>query len=281
MKDIEQERVLIRQYLLGELDEELREQLEQRVISDKNYKQEVLITEGELLDEFVSGELSPQDRALFLRNFLASPAQRRKLETAKALHAYAVDHKSPDQPAVVEGGWLTGLLAFFRSRNRFMQFSWATVALLVLAGSAVLIYWIISSQKQPYYDELLVLNQPSSPVLEPGPRVASAQLAPLLLRGSSDAKTIILTQETDKLQLHLPTAAGAPAKYRVTLKENGGAEVFQLDDVSARQVGPNAMLVLQVPVKMLTATEYVVEVIDNNAGADSPTVYLFRIQRSK
>src|SRR4029078_3448663 len=111
-------------------------------------KQEVLITEGELLDEFVSGELSPQDRALFLRNFLASPAHRRKLETAKALHAYAANHKSPDQPAVVEGGCLTGLLAFFRSRNRFMQFSWATVALLVLVGSAALIYWIVSSQKQ-------------------------------------------------------------------------------------------------------------------------------------
>jgi hypothetical protein len=279
MKDIEQEHGLIRQYLLGELDEELREQLEQRVISDSNYKQEVLITEGELLDEFVSGELSPQDRALFLRNFLASPAQRRKLETAKALSAYAADHKNPDQPAVVEDGWLKGLLAFFRSRNRFMQFSWVTVALLVLVGSAALIYWMVTSQKQSYHDELLTLNQPSSPVLEPGPSVASAQLAPLLFRGSSDAKTIIVTSETDKLQLQLATAAGAPAKYHVTLKENGGAEVFQLNDISTRQVGSNSMLVLQIPVKMLTANEYVVEVLENRSSADSLIVYSFRIQR--
>jgi anti-sigma factor RsiW len=276
MKDIEQEHVLIRRYLLGELDEELREQLEQRLISDSSYKQEVLITEGELLDEFVLGELSPEDRALFLRNFLASPAQRRKLETAKALHAYAANHKSPAQPGL-EGGWLKGLVAFFRSRNRFMQFSWATVALLVLVGSAALIYSIISGQN-PYHDELVALNQFSSPVLEAGPSVASAQLAPLLFRGSNEAKTIKVSRETTVVQLQLPTAAGAPAKYRVTLKENGGAEVFQLNDVATRQVGSNSMLVLQIPVKMLTATDYVVEVLENSASADSMTVYSFRIE---
>jgi len=281
MKDVDEEHVLIRRYLLGELEEELREQLEQRVISDSNYKQEVLITEGELLDEFVSGELSPHDRALFLRNFLASPAQRRKLETAKALHAYAVNHKSPDTPAVVEGGWLKSLFALFSSRRRFLQFAWATVILLAVLGSVLLIYSIISSQRPSYYDELVMLNQPSSPVLEPGSSVASAQLSPLLFRGNSDAKTISVTPETDKLQLLLPTAAGTPAKYRVTLKENGGAQVFELPDVSTRQVGANSILVLQIPVKMLTANEYVVETVENSSSADSVTVYPFRIQRSK
>jgi len=281
MKDVEQEHVLIRRYLLGELDEELREQLEQRVISDSSYKQEILITEGELLDEFVSGELSPEDRALFVRNFLASPAQRRKLETARALRAYAASHQNPDPPAVVGGGWLKNLFALFRSRNRFMQFTWATVMLLALLGSAALIYSIVSSQKQPNYNELVALNQPSSPVLDPGSSVVSAQLPPLLFRSGSDAKTISVTPETDKLQLLLPTAAGPPAKYRVTLKENGGARVFELPEVSTRQVGANSMLVLKIPVKMLTANEYVVETIENSSTAESVTVYPFRLQRSK
>lgn len=280
MKDIEREHGLIRQYLLGELDEERCEQLERRVISDSNYKQEVLITEGELLDEFVSGGLSPQDRELFLRHFLASPVQRRKLETAKALHAYAANHRTPAQPAVAEGGWLKNLFALFRSRNHFLQFVSAAALFLLLAGSAALIYWIISSQQRPYYDELLGLNQVSNPILEPGSSVASVSLSPVLLRGSADVKTIVVTDETSVLQLRMPIAK-ADAKYRVILKENGGAQIFKLDDLSPRQVGSNAILVLQVPLKMLTATEYAVEVLENGAAADSTTVYAFRIQRGK
>lgn len=279
MKDIEREHGLIKQYLLGELDEELCEQLERRVISDSNYKQEVLITEGELLDDFVSGELSPHDRELFLRHFLASPVQRRKLETAKALHAYATSRRTPVQP-VVEDGWLKNLFALFRSRNRFLQFASAAALFLLLAGSAALIYWIVSSQKRPYYDELIGLNQVSNPILEPGPSVAAVSLSPVLLRGSNDAKTIVVTDETSILQLRMPNVKTG-AKYRVILKENGGAQIFQLDDVSPRQIGSNAILVLQVSLKMLTATEYAVEVLENGAAADSTTVYAFRIQRGK
>jgi hypothetical protein len=279
MKDTEQEHVVIRKYLLGELDENVREQLEERVISDSDYKQEVLIVEGELLDEFVSGGLSPDDRKLFLRNFLASPAQRRKLETAKALHAYASNRKPrADQPSVIEGGWLKHLLAVLRSRNRFMQFASATAGVLLLIGSAALIYWLVFGQKRPYYDELVSLNQPSSPILEAGSSVASAQLSPLVFRGSSDPRTITVTADTNVLQLRMPTAR-VDAKYRVTLRENGGAEIFQLDDVSPRQVGSNAMLVLQIPMKMLTSSEYVIEVLDKGGPADNTAVYPFRIQR--
>src|SRR5687768_13241308 len=95
MKDIEREQELIRQYLLGVLDEQQQEQLEQRVITSSDYKQEVLITEEELLEDFVNGTLSPHERELFLKRYSSSPTHVRKVAIAKALAAYAGDHPIP------------------------------------------------------------------------------------------------------------------------------------------------------------------------------------------
>ena len=92
MKDIQHERV-IRRYLLGELDEREQEQLEQRVITDPDYKEEVLITEEELLEEFVNGKLPPRDLESFTRVYSSSPAHRRKVKIAQALNRYAANSR--------------------------------------------------------------------------------------------------------------------------------------------------------------------------------------------
>src|ERR1051325_3919236 len=98
MKDIERERLLIRQYLLGELDEHEREQLEQRGITNPDYKQQVLITEEELLEDFVNGMLSQSELESFTRMYSSSPAQRRKVKIAQALNKYALAHSPVVQP---------------------------------------------------------------------------------------------------------------------------------------------------------------------------------------
>src|ERR1041384_7159036 len=93
MKHIEREQEVIRRYLLGELDEDRKDQLEQRVMTERDFKQEVLTVEEELLDDYVSGALSAREQELLLKNYLSSPNQRRKVVVARALGRYVSIHK--------------------------------------------------------------------------------------------------------------------------------------------------------------------------------------------
>jgi anti-sigma factor RsiW len=75
----------IHDYLLGTLPAERLEELEQRILSDDDFHQEVEIAEEELLDDYVQGKLAVQERPLFEKHFLASPLRQQRLKFAFAL----------------------------------------------------------------------------------------------------------------------------------------------------------------------------------------------------
>jgi hypothetical protein len=283
MKDSEQEQLLIRKYLLGELGEEQQEQLEQRVVTNPDYKEEVLITEEELLEDFVNGTLPSQDRALFLKKYSSSPAQLRKVQIARALGKYAGIHPIALQSGPSETSWTKSLLKFLYKRDRFSQFSLATLALLLVAGGCLLTYWWISRDERANYARLLQLNEPESPVLQPDERgVVSATLPSLLLRGTGETKSVTITKQTETVQLRLAAPAEGTQRFQATLKDRAGAEVFKLEDLQSRSLGQPPVLVLQIPAKMLRTQEYQLEIYVKNTDGTygSPFTYFFQVREA-
>lgn len=282
MKDIEREQSLIRQYLLGELDEQDREQLEQRVITNPDYKEEVLIMEEELLEDYVNGSLSPRELELVREKYSATPALRRKVEIARALNDYVTDHPVVSPRPLPQRSWARSVLDFFAARNRFRQFSLAVV-ILVFVGGSVMVYWWISRESRANYAALVRLNAPGSQILPLDDSVATISLSPLLLRGAGEARTITTTNQTGTVQLRLPSpSVQETSVFRARLKDSSGAEVFALDDVRARQPGESPVLVLQVPVGMLESQDYQLEISERkpDGSYESPTSYSFRVQKS-
>lgn len=74
----------IRDYLLGAVPSERREQIEQRILANDEFHLEVEIAEEELFDDYVRENLSASERRLFETNFLASPHRRQRLRFARA-----------------------------------------------------------------------------------------------------------------------------------------------------------------------------------------------------
>ncbi|HKR11569.1 MAG TPA: hypothetical protein VJT15_05915 [Pyrinomonadaceae bacterium] len=250
MKDIEHERIVIRQYLLGELAEPEQEQLEQRVITDPDYKEEVLITEEELLEEYVNGTLSPRELELFTKVYSSSPARRRKVKIAQALNKYAAKQAVVVQPMDAKRRSSKSLFDLFSAKTRFHQFSIAAL-IVVAVGGAILTYWLITHEWRANYNTLLALNQAGSEILQPNGSVVSVSLPPLLFRGAGERKNINVTKETETIQLRLPDPSGGTSAFRAVLKHSDGSEVFTLDDLRARQIDQHSVLVLQIPVTML------------------------------
>ena len=280
MKDIEREQYLIRQYLLGELNESEREQLELRVITNPDYKEEVLITEEELLEEFVNGTLSAPERESFTRMYSSSPNQWRKVKIAQALNKHAIEHSALVQPITSQKSWGRSLFELFRTKNRFRQFSLAALITVLAVGGAVLLYWLMSHETRANYEALLKLNQPDSEVLQPGSEVVLVSLPPLLFRGTGEPRNITITKETSTVQLRLPDPSGGTHLFRATLKDRGAAEVFRLEDLRARQIDQNLMLVLQIPARILTPQDYQLEISEKNPDGnyEIPATYPIHVE---
>lgn len=88
---------LLRQYLLGELAPEEQRRLEERLLFDRQLVERLLLAEEDLLDGYVSEELSPHERERFESYFLAAPERRRKLRLARALRRY-IAHNPTESP---------------------------------------------------------------------------------------------------------------------------------------------------------------------------------------
>jgi len=135
----------IRRYLLGELSEQELEQVEQLVMSDDRVYEELLFAEDDLIDKYVSGTLSEEERTKFKKRFLVVPELRQSLGFASSLRKHALE----TAPQVVAEEPVTPPPALFDRLKRFFvqpvfAVSFATVLLAVLALNA----WLFRQNSQ-------------------------------------------------------------------------------------------------------------------------------------
>ena len=71
MASSEHDHDVTRRYLLGQLTDDEEQKLEERLLSEDDFFQEVELTKDELAQEFASGELTPKERQWLQENFLA------------------------------------------------------------------------------------------------------------------------------------------------------------------------------------------------------------------
>src|SRR5215212_4438237 len=69
-------KVTLKRYLLGELDEEPRLEIEERLVMDPEFFELLGPSEDELTEEYVEGVLSPAERIGFERHFLINEDRR-------------------------------------------------------------------------------------------------------------------------------------------------------------------------------------------------------------
>ncbi len=120
----------IRDYLLGHLNDEEQEKVEERLMVDDEFFEELEISKGELLEAHIDGQLAQKDHEWFERHYLASPEGRQRRTFAMALDCL---NSSTPAPAPQR-------LSFFdqlRSMSRSRPWAVATAAVLLLSAVAV------------------------------------------------------------------------------------------------------------------------------------------------
>jgi len=90
----------VTQYLLGAAAAEEQIAMEERYLSDQDFFEQVVAVEKELLDDYARDRLSPGERELFERLYLAHPKRRARAMTASALVSTLDRLQLPEVPLV-------------------------------------------------------------------------------------------------------------------------------------------------------------------------------------
>lgn len=231
----------MRQYLLGSLSEDLQQRVEERLLTEEVFFEELLLGEEELIDEYINDTLSSEDRDSFERHFLSTAERHQKLRFGRVLSRY-ISEKSEDafveredvrdQPIVAKPPtgptWAERVRAFW-SRQAWGLRTALTLALIVVMAGALWMW----RPRTPTPRTLATLNL----TMSAGNRAEGAQASRVKLTPDVDALRISLT---------LPERTTPAVSYRVELvddnRETGTLEISEQDARSVSVVIPAARL---------------------------------------
>jgi len=296
----------LRRYVLGELDEPLRAELEETLVSDPDAFEALGVIEDELVEEYLDGALDAAERGAFERGFLTSDRRESRLRFARELRERARDAAAG--PALRSEA--TPAAGSTRPRP-----AWLALA-AALAFSLVGNIWLATRPAEPDVPrQPLPAAEARSPVAAapaPAPgdsaadiareRTARVQaelhaarlerelararssvvtlaLAAGRLRSAGDAARISLPAEAVAVRLRLELASAAYSSYRAALVDQDGNEVWTASRLEAKRQGGDPVVVLVLPATLLPAGDYEVALSGSQRGGEPELVatYAFRV----
>lgn len=204
---------LIRQYLLGLLELTKQEELEQRLLADAAFLEEVLIEEDELVDDFLNNRLSSDEQVSFRKFFMSAPERQEKLKFARVLKEHIAtpepdpssENQSNPKPSLFQS-----ILLFLTPRDMATAFSLALA--LLFAGLSGLLFVrerSLRGEVEKLRAEKREIVEPVDPAKDPE---AQRKLAEEQL-GRIEAELVLNRQKKDELERQI---AQLEADKRIT-----------------------------------------------------------------
>jgi CHAT domain-containing protein/lipopolysaccharide biosynthesis regulator YciM len=205
------DQLTIRDYLLGLLDEDSRQAFEKQLLIDDELFEELTVSEDELVDQYLSGELDKATALLFKTFFLRTPERQKKLRFAKALRRYNAEHATADpksaiQPALHTSTWKQLLFAS----------PWRTAAFAAVILVAALGVWGIYFRQSDVDKGLIALNSAYRQQRPLEARITRFDYAPYVTTRGSEPERVN-SVEQQRAELYLRNAVrdnpGAPSHH--------------------------------------------------------------------
>src|ERR1017187_1037550 len=136
---------LLRKYLLGDLPPEERSRVEDEYFAHKDFFEELVAAENDLIDSYTRGRLSDSERELFERKSKGSPDQMARIDFARAL-AQVVE--SEKEAVSARSPLWSSLVSFFRLPRPQLAWTFAVATVLVVGLS------VLSIQNYEFRKEL-------------------------------------------------------------------------------------------------------------------------------
>ena len=257
----------LRQYLLGSLPPEEIAALEERLLTDDVFYDELLMVEDELIDQYLSGEQSATERQSFEAHFAVAPERKQKVRFARALKRYLNNTNEAEAQAVViaepslsktfsaaDSG--AGKRSFFSflPENPILTYSLAAAFVLVIG----VVSWVAVKQLR------------STGSHEPG-QVLAVVLTPGLNRSidGGEIKKISIPAGTDTIELRLELPKAEYATYRAEVLRSDQTILATIDGLKPATANAKASITVALSASLIKRDDYSVKL----AGKRSDSVY--------
>jgi hypothetical protein len=290
-----EESALLRSYLLAELPESERLELAARYFSDDDLFERLEAAEMDLIDDYVSGDLSPDDRRLFEESLQVFPGRIDRVAFARALRQVPRENAAVDDSTGERG-----------SRAPSSGAIWGIAAAILLAAAGGV--WI-ARQTAAYESELgrlraerdrLAQEQRElnarlqelrgriaaldrTPTLDPSDplsRVVTFLLTAGLPREAIEGNTLRIPADAAIVRLRLPMETEPSARYRARIQRADGTELLRRTGLRPNRMAQGSVILLEVEARALPEGDYVV-LLEDVSGSDPVPVeeYFFRVTR--
>ncbi len=292
----------MRQYLLGQASEDESRALEDVYFEDREVFDDLTALDDALIEAYVEGSLPVEERDGFERTLAAFPRRQARLFLVRELAARSSAGKAragtrapvpiavsrPWRAWVEPGLWQWGLAA-------------ATVALALSSGylmrqtSSLRVELQEARVARAAAERARASGQESRPgpvtpaassagdpaaagvtsaPAAPTISIVALTLTPGLLRDAT-IPVVTLSKDTLLARVTLVLAAPAPPQYTIRLLSSAGAERWRESGVAPGRIGMRAAVTLDLPARVLTGGEFVLEV-SPSGDADRTENYHFR-----
>lgn len=275
----------IREYLLGRLDSdsELVESIDEQILTDPKFSISVDVVEDEIIEEYVEGSLSSEDKRAVERHFLRPPERQHRLKTARLISRY-FEAQTPKQPAparsLLNAFRIGQMLPTFRTCAEMAAFAVFIISTLVLWNQRRELEIAIKQMNQQLgqeHERLAIANQQLQNALHSlQPAIAMLNLVrPGRQRGDMEIPEVKVNPGTRTLHVEVALSSGTPGKYRVELR-HAERTVWSRDDVDVTAVSGGAILRVDIPAEVLPQGKCELAVMPSG---EAPMSYLFSVSK--
>ena len=294
MKSDVPDRALVREYLLGRLDDkkELEEQLSHEICVNDDLSEMVELIEDEIIEDFLDGTLDPADKDAVDGYFLRSPERKEKLRFVRLLrHRFEqrqdlVDTRREtfDSANVPQARFDYRPANLGRSHFR----TYGELAALLVLTVVGLIYISGIRKNQASIEAQLAHERERSATVAKEALVSQASMVALTLvsdrsRGdSTQIPNIEINPSTQRIVVEIALPGRSSGPFDVMLEARGknqpiwAARLLPLVSASG-----DARLVFDIPVQGVASDVYSFVVSSSLPGSGRPKHYDFRITVAK
>ena len=239
----------IRDYLLGKLGDEDQQKIEERLMAEDELFEEFEVSKGELVEEYVAGELPQKEHEWFRTHFLASPEGRQRQAFVLAMEKL----QDPAPRVVRKQSWCDRFRSLLNNR------SW-TVGLAATAAAALILWIAIPGGPKETFS---------------GPTLAGT----VLTRGEGTQPTRVKVPSTAaklRLRLSIPSNSIPATRYRAELDDRLNVRTVDVVDQNAEGV------LVEIPTDLIPPGEYSLQLIAIKADGSEeklPRYYQFNVER--
>jgi len=285
----------LRLYVLGELREPSRLDVEERLVTDPDFFEALGMTEDDLTEEYVEGTLSAADTECFERHYLTTHERRQDLAFFRQLKSYAVEQRP------------TVRLADRLRLNDLFRFHplWSSVAagvfILLVGGNLALLlgnyrlqgqFDHVRAEHQREGELRLQLQRQVAALTAQGNtlqgRLESQQgtgslptfgLTSGRLRGPGSGARLSISSNAQHVRLELQLPGNDSSPYRAVLYDEGGDVIWSQSKLKAESISGRSAVVVLVPSAVLSSGEYELKLSAATARRDLEVVatYSFRV----